>query len=295
MRGIFLLFLALSLLLHLLFLGIVHFDKKEKPEEKPIEVSIVPKEKKAPVPVPPPAPKPQPQRPPQQNYKDMPLDDDIPTELKKQAPALKEKKSAEKPSEKPVPGKKGEDSKTEPKQRQPEPKTQDKDAVLEKKDNTELPKISSKTDQQLREERQAAEKKRLDDIMNPKETIEKYAKGEGPVTGEDSVSMQYVKMKYQSYFHKFARILYQVWQYPVAAGMRGEQGLVQASFVISKDGKISSIRILQSSGYPDLDNEVLYALKHMSAVPLPESYDLEFLKVDAYFKYIISNSHITIY
>ncbi|MGE4318118.1 MAG: energy transducer TonB [Deferribacterales bacterium] len=289
--------MALSLLLHLLFLGIVHFDKKEKPEEKPIEVSIVPKEKKAPAPLPSPAPEPQPQpkSPPQKNYKDMPLDEDIPTELKKQAPALKERRSSEKPSEKQTPGKKGEDKKTVPQEKRAEPKAQDKDAVLEKKDKTELPKISSKTEQQLREERQAAEKKRLDDIMNPRDTIEKYAKGEGPVTGEDSVSMQYVKMKYQSYFHKFARMLYQVWQYPVAAGMRGEQGLVQASFVISKDGKISSIRILQSSGYPDLDNEVLYALKHMSAVPLPESYDLEFLKVDAYFKYIINTSHITIY
>lgn len=51
---------------------------------------------------------------------------------------------------------------------------------------------------------------------------------------------------------------------------------------------ISGIRVVESSGYPDLDREAVTALKKTAGVPLPESYNLNFLKVDAYFKYVMN-------
>lgn len=104
--------------------------------------------------------------------------------------------------------------------------------------------------------------------------------------------MQYVKIKYQSYFYKFSRRLYHVWTYPRESVMRGEQGIVRISFKIAKDGMISGINVIRSSGYPDLDREAVEALRKTAGVPLPDSYDLNFLKVDAYFQYILNKGFV---
>jgi len=332
MRSLIWIFLIISLIVHLVLLGFINLDTQKKQDEKPIQVSIIPKEKKAekpkakpapeikkiPLPEPKPqpkelpkpeakpkpAPKPQPQPRPQRqpNFKD--FDEDLPSDMGQKKPVFKEKGQQKKPQAK---GKDAvpkdnthQDSLKQTPQKQTPPKqgpvpTPTPGQGMQKSRDTDLPKMSSKSDEHYKEDRQTAEQKKLDDIMNPKDVIEKYAMGEGSVTNEDSVSMQYVKMKYQSYFYKFARRLYQVWQYPIPAGRRGEQGTVQASFVISRVGDISNIRILRSSGYPDLDNEVMYALKNMSGVPLPDSYKLNELKVDAYFRYVINDSYIYIY
>jgi protein TonB len=280
MRNIFWVFLLLSLLLHLFGLGVFHLPKEEKEREKPIDIQIVPKEKKE-----------QPQKPlppqPKKYIPPTPLDEEKDTKLDQDKPVPPKQ-------EKKAPVRDGQDSKKSPEKMplpQSAPKAQQRPAppsALPPKSDADMPKVSPDAPKSLPDtSKKDADRKRIDDIMNPKETIEKFANGGAKVTGEDSVSMQYVKFRYQSYFYKFASRLYRVWVYPPEAGMRGEQGVVQASFIISRDGRISSIRIIRSSGYPDLDNEVMFALKKMSGVPLPDSYELDNLKVDAYFRYII--------
>jgi len=280
MRNIFWVFLLLSLLLHLFGLGVFHLPKEEKEREKPIDIQIVPKEKQE-----------QPKKPlppqPRKYIPPMPLDEkkDTKIEQDKPVPPKQEKKA---------PVKDGQDMKKSPSKTPvppSAPKTQQRPAppdAIPPKSDASVPKVSPDTPKTLPDtSKKDADRKRIDDIMNPKETIEKYANGGAKVTGEDSVSMQYVKFRYQSYFYKFASRLYRVWTYPPESAIRGEQGVVQASFIISRDGRISSIRIIRSSGYPDLDNEVITALKKMAGVPLPDSYELDNLKVDAYFQYII--------
>lgn len=284
MRYIFPVFLIISLLVHVVIIGYVKLDEQDSRAEKPIEVSIIPKEKMRQPEQSLPDASPQPyQRP---DYKSSPLDEKLEADVKEKRPAL-EKKSSKMPEKKEggkipqrtvpvIPEKKvSEQQKPEP------PKTEQNT-----KTDANLPKMSDVPKKDIPAEGKS-DKDKIKDILNPKDVIEKYANGGGELTGEDTVSMQYVKMRYQSYFHKFARRLYQVWEYPPAAGMRGESGTVRASFMVGRDGKISSIRIIHSSGYPDLDNEVIIALKKMSGVPLPESYSLNNLTVDAYFMYII--------
>jgi protein TonB len=56
-------------------------------------------------------------------------------------------------------------------------------------------------------------------------------------------------------------------RYPPQAQARGEQGTVLLSFILDRNGHVLAHRIAQSSGYADLDNEVMAMI--MRAEPLP--------------------------
>lgn len=280
MRNFLPLFLIISLLVHILIIGYIKLDVQDESEKKPIEVSIIPKEKPETPKIPIPSKKYE--RP---DYEKNPLDEKLDTDVKEKRPAL-ERKSVKQPEQRDGGISKKKAVPVLPEQQTPLKQKEQPAQEHKPKNEANLPQVADADKKKIPSEGKS-DRDKIKDIMNPKDIIEKYANGGSDVTGEDTVSMQYVKMRYQSYFHKFSRRLYQVWQYPPDAGMRGESGTVRASFVIGREGKISSIRILQSSGYPDLDNEVIFALKKMSGVPLPESYSLNNLTVDAYFMYII--------
>ncbi len=58
-------------------------------------------------------------------------------------------------------------------------------------------------------------------------------------------------------------------RYPSGARSRGEQGVVYVRFRIDDAGNVLSASLARSSGYPDLDNEVLSLVKRASPVPAP--------------------------
>lgn len=108
--------------------------------------------------------------------------------------------------------------------------------------------------------------------------------------GEDTASYNKFEERYASYFFKFKQRVYQLWDYPAQSVARGESGIVKISFSILKDGSIVNIRMIESSGYPNLDREVMRVLKNMGKVPLPETYELHQLNIDkAFFIYTIGD------
>lgn len=269
---IFALFLLFSILLHLLVVN--EFDLTPKIEKKPDPISVSVIQKKKPVPTPKPEQKPQ---QPSKTIDDTPVNEELDTKLDQMehAPPAKEKPKEEKRAKAEKKG--GE----EPRKAEKETKVE---SLAEDKALVEVPKITPE---------ESFSKEQIEGgVLNPDEIIKRYAEEGGDRAGEDSVSMQYVKLKYQSYFYKFARRLYQVWLYPREAAMRGEHGTVRIAFVISKTGMISGINVIRSSGYPDLDREAVLALKKTAGVPLPESYELNYLKVDAYFQYVLGGGFI---
>ena len=58
-------------------------------------------------------------------------------------------------------------------------------------------------------------------------------------------------------------------RYPSAARSRGEQGTVHVRFSIDGGGNVLSVTLARSSGFPDLDNEVLSLVRRVSPVPPP--------------------------
>lgn len=134
----------------------------------------------------------------------------------------------------------------------------------------------------------------LSGIFNTKEITDRIAKNKPPQKeGEDTASYNEFEEKYASYFSKFRRRVYQLWRYPQSSAQRGEQGIVKVSFSILKDGSVVNIRMIKSSGYPELDREVMRVLKNIGKIPLPKSYNLEQLNIDeANFIYSIDGSII---
>jgi len=229
---------------------------------------MIPKEKPKPKPQPKAKAEPQPQP---ERMKDMPLNEELDTKVDQMTPV-----PADEPNET--------EQKKQGDEESAQPKKQQKKSEIETVENDNAPVELPEVEKQRRE----LTDEQVENILNPNDIIDKYAKDGGQPEGEDHVSMQYVKMKYQSYFYKFSRRLYHVWLYPKDAAYRGEQGTVRISFKIARDGMISGINVIKSSGYPDLDREAVNALRKTAGVPLPESYELNFLKVDAYFQYILN-------
>ena len=61
--------------------------------------------------------------------------------------------------------------------------------------------------------------------------------------------------------------LQQYKRYPSEAQERGEEGVVLLSFSVDRDGHVLARRVMQSSGYPALDDEVMAMIER--AQPLP--------------------------
>lgn len=58
-------------------------------------------------------------------------------------------------------------------------------------------------------------------------------------------------------------------RYPAGARRRGEQGTVYIRFRIDDSGNVLSVSLAGSSGFPDLDAEVLSLVRRASPVPAP--------------------------
>ncbi|BCP52134.1 biopolymer transporter TonB [Kaistia sp. 32K] len=58
-------------------------------------------------------------------------------------------------------------------------------------------------------------------------------------------------------------------RYPAGARSRGETGIVTVHFTVDDGGNVLSVALARSSGFPDLDEEVLSLVKRASPVPPP--------------------------
>ena len=106
------------------------------------------------------------------------------------------------------------------------------------------------------------------------------------VEKEITVDLNTTEYKYISYFTKLKERIYQVWKYPKESQIKREQGNLQIVFTLRKDGYLESVRIIESSGFENLDREVLRTIRVASPYnPFPESWEEEKLKIPATFDY----------
>jgi len=78
------------------------------------------------------------------------------------------------------------------------------------------------------------------------------------------------------------------WDYPQAAARNGWQGTLKMQFRINKDGSVSDFKVVRSTGYPALDENVITALK-LGALypPLPAKWERDYIEVMGEFNYVI--------
>ena len=130
-------------------------------------------------------------------------------------------------------------------------------------------------------------------MVNPRITdvpfdynTEEQLLGTKNVEKEITVDLNTTEYKYISYFTKLKERIYQVWKYPKESQIRREQGNLRIVFTLRKDGYLESVRIIESSGFENLDREVLRTIRVASPYnPFPESWEEEKLKIPATFDY----------
>ena len=94
--------------------------------------------------------------------------------------------------------------------------------------------------------------------------------------------------RYIGYFIRLRKEISLNWVYPLVAARRGQQGKVYVLFSIERDGKVSYIKVLESSGHTLLDEAVIATLKDSSPfAPLPENYTEKRMNIRGYFNYIL--------
>lgn len=104
----------------------------------------------------------------------------------------------------------------------------------------------------------------------------------------DRVDLNTTNYKYLSYFIGLRKSIELTWVYPSKAVRQGMQGEVRLEFKIEKDGRMTRIRILDSSGYEILDRAIIDAIKLAAPfAPLPKSMAKDSLVVTATFRYVL--------
>ncbi len=72
--------------------------------------------------------------------------------------------------------------------------------------------------------------------------------------------------------NRFKDEVYRNWVPPEAAMLGMARGHVDFEFVVERDGTMSSLRLIKSSGTPSLDKAAQYALSSSRLLPLPDDY-----------------------
>ena len=108
-------------------------------------------------------------------------------------------------------------------------------------------------------------------------------------TAEATVSLDSQDVKYVSYLTKIKKKIEPLWHYPEPARTIGLQGKLAIRFSIVRDGQLTRLELLRSSGHPLLDEQALKAVRGAAPYfPLPERLHISRLHINATFEYRIS-------
>ncbi|HXC61713.1 MAG TPA: TonB family protein [Nitrospiria bacterium] len=102
----------------------------------------------------------------------------------------------------------------------------------------------------------------------------------------DTIAINTDDLRYLTYMLGLKRRIEFVWEYPAAAIAAGIQGELLLNFTIRKDGQLTDVSLVRSSGYHVLDEEAIQALKSASPyAPLPESWHQDRITITGNFIY----------
>lgn len=91
-----------------------------------------------------------------------------------------------------------------------------------------------------------------------------------------------------SFFQRLRDNIYLVWGYPERSKARREEGTCLLEIVVNRDGSLNQVRLLESSGYPLLDEAALEAVRKGAPFGrLPRAYQKESIRILANFRYTL--------
>lgn len=132
-------------------------------------------------------------------------------------------------------------------------------------------------------------------MPNAKELQSQVAAGyqdhvEDEIDTGDKIDLNTTNFRFIGYFTSIRKAFELVWVYPSDAVRRGLQGETHVEFTIEKNGSVSKIRVVETSGHKILDVAVVEALRLASPFgPLPPGYQKERLTIVGSFRYVLTN------
>lgn len=93
-----------------------------------------------------------------------------------------------------------------------------------------------------------------------------------------------------SFMRRFRTNVYLVWNYPARALEQNQQGTCLLRITVNRHGDVEDVQLLETTGYPLLDREAIDSVRKGATYgPLPRAYPHDTLKIMAFFQYSISN------
>lgn len=103
-----------------------------------------------------------------------------------------------------------------------------------------------------------------------------------------TLQLNTAELKYQKYLLDMKRKIEFYWDYPALAARNGWQGSLFLNFTINRDGTVSAVRLERSSGYPMLDDAAITAIRLAAPFPpFPADFTVEDLSIKGQFQYHI--------
>lgn len=103
-----------------------------------------------------------------------------------------------------------------------------------------------------------------------------------------TLQLNTAELKYQKYLLDMKRKIEFYWDYPALAARNGWQGSLFINFTINRDGTVSEVRLERSSGYPMLDDAAITAIRLAAPFPpFPADFTVEDLSIKGQFQYHI--------
>jgi len=129
--------------------------------------------------------------------------------------------------------------------------------------------------------------------QSAKEEAAKIAKKTEDQKEKSSITFDVKGFKYDGYMLRLKDKIEGIWQYPSDAAMRGIYGDLYLSFTIKKNGGLSKVELVRTSGHISLDEAAMKALKDAAPYwPLPEDWKEEELTVKGHFIYSIYGVYV---
>lgn len=125
------------------------------------------------------------------------------------------------------------------------------------------------------------------------EIAKRENKGGAKVESSKGLSFSTREFDDWGYLQRLKEKIERVWQYPPQAAERGIYGDLYIKFTIDKNGKLTSVELLRTSGYRLLDDAALRAIKEAEPFwPLPKDYEKESLTITGHFIYILRGFYL---
>ncbi len=142
-------------------------------------------------------------------------------------------------------------------------------------------------------EMNAQKSKGFSPLQSAREAGEKFAKKTEEQKEKSSITFDVKGFKYNGYMLRLKEKIEGIWQYPSDAAMRGIYGDLYLTFTIKKNGTLSKVELIRTSGYRSLDDAAIKALKDAAPYwPLPEDWKEDELTVKGHFMYTIYGVYV---